>query len=266
MTDKSIRQIPLVDDDGVIVSVEHKNLLLNIPQNSENWVVIMAGGLGTRLRPLTDELPKPMIKIGGKPLLESIIEKFIAHGFNNFYISVNFKADLIKEYFGDGHKINANIKYLEEDEPLGTAGALGLLPEKPNHPFIVMNGDLLTNINFNHLLDFHEQYDTLCTVCVREYKNEIPFGVVEVEDSYIQDIVEKPVQEVMVNSGIYVISPDVLDLVPKKTFIEMPTLLQQITKDGRKCTAFPIHEYWLDIGRIDDLEKAQHEFLKVIDG
>lgn len=259
---RQLHQIPVVDEDGRILRVEILDDLLR-PAKRDNIVVLMAGGLGTRLRPLTHECPKPLLKVGNKPILETILLNFIEHGFYRFYLSVNYKADMIKEYFGDGSRWNVEIRYLHEEKSLGTAGALSLLPEVPDAPFFVMNGDLLTKVNFGQLLDFHRTHRAYATMCVREYDHQVPYGVVRLNRHQLLGIEEKPVQRFFVNAGIYVLEPDTLSLIPENDFFDMPSLFELLVQQEKQTIAFPIREYWLDIGRLADFERANLEFAEV---
>jgi dTDP-glucose pyrophosphorylase len=256
---RQIYQIPIVDDEGRLVKIEELSSLLKTNAKN-NRVILMAGGLGTRLRPLTEDMPKPMLKVGNKPILETIIENFAKYGFVNITISVNYKADMIKEYFGDGANLGVNIDYIEESKRLGTAGALSLIKDRPQEPFFVMNADLLTNVNFEHLLDFHMIEHSVATMCVREFDYQVPYGVIEMEGSKIVSIREKPVHKFFVNAGIYTLSPQIFEYIPKDEFYDMPTLFDDIIKDNLKSISFPVHEYWLDIGHMSDFEKAQNEY------
>ncbi|MGQ9826160.1 MAG: nucleotidyltransferase family protein, partial [Desulfotomaculales bacterium] len=233
------------------------------PKKRNNVVVIMAGGLGSRLRPLTDECPKPLLKVGGKPLLETILENFLEYGLYNFYFSVNYRAEMIREYFGDGSRWGANIEYINEEKRLGTAGALSLLPEKPKNTVLVMNGDLLTKINFEHLLDFHADTKADATMCVKEYNFQIPYGVVKTDRHRLIEIEEKPVKTFFISAGIYAIEPAVIDLIPRNTYFDMPGLFEKLIKENREAAVFPIREYWLDIGHKEDFERANGEFSEV---
>ncbi|MEA2051168.1 MAG: nucleotidyltransferase family protein [Campylobacterota bacterium] len=259
---KKLYQIPIVDNDGKLVDIEDLATLLKIT-TKRNRVILMAGGLGTRLRPLTEDTPKPLLKVGNKPILETIIENFAKYGFVNITISVNYKADMIKEYFGDGSKLGVNIDYIQETKRLGTAGALSLIKNRPQEPFFVMNADLLTNVNFSHLLDFHSFENSVATMCVREYDYQVPYGVIETNGSDITSIKEKPIQSFFVNAGIYTLSPQVFELIPKNEFYDMPTLFEDIIQKSLKTISFPVHEYWMDIGRISDFEQAQVEYSEV---
>ncbi|MBI4191187.1 MAG: nucleotidyltransferase family protein [Betaproteobacteria bacterium] len=259
MRQKQLHQIPILDEEGRLVGVEIMDDLLQ-PVNRQNQVVIMAGGLGSRLRPLTDECPKPMLRVGDKPILETILENFIEYGFSQFHFSVNYKSDMIKEHFGDGSEWNVKIRYLEEEQQLGTAGALRLLVPAPRLPLIVMNGDLLTKINFQHLLDFHASHNAAATMCVREYEQQIPYGMVSIEGHRLVGVKEKPAQKFFVNAGIYVLNPGALDYLPAASAIDMPDLFNRVMDGGGQAAVFPLREYWLDIGRIDDLERARNEY------
>ena len=259
---KKLYQIPIVDDSGKLVDIEDLAALLKV-NNRRNRVILMAGGLGTRLRPLTENIPKPLLKVGNKPILETIIENFAKYGFANITISVNYKADMIKEYFGDGSKLGVNIDYIEETKRLGTAGALSLIKNRPQEPFFVMNADLLTNVNFSHLLDFHSFENSIATMCVREYDYQVPYGVIETNGSDIVSIKEKPIQSFFVNAGIYTLSPQVFEIIPKNEFYDMPTLFEDMIQKELKTISFPVHEYWMDIGRMADFEQAQVEYSEI---
>ncbi len=254
-----VYQIPIVDDDNILYDVEDLATLL-VNANKRNKVVLMAGGLGTRLQPLTNETPKPLLKVGAKPILETIIENFANYGFKDIIISVNYKSEMIKEYFGDGSKFGVNIAYIEETKRLGTAGALSLLKYHINEPFFVMNGDLLTNVNFSHLLDFHSFGNAMATMCVREFKYQIPYGVIKVSNDKITSITEKPIQTFFVNAGIYLLNPKVLEHIPKDEFYDMPTLFEKLISEQKNVLSFPIHEYWLDIGQHNDFIQANNEY------
>jgi dTDP-glucose pyrophosphorylase len=256
MKQRRIHQIPLLDQNGRVLGIESIDELLQ-PTRRENWVVLMAGGLGSRLRPLTDQCPKPMLMIGDRPILETILENFIDQGFYKFYISVNYMAERIKSYFGNGSRWGVEIRYLEENKRLGTAGALTLMPTCPNEPFFVMNGDILARVNFLAMLDFHNLHRSMATMGVRQFTHTIPYGVVRLDGHSLVDIVEKPQDKVFVSSGIYLLSPEVVQKIPEDVFFDMPTLFQELVNEGWQISGFPIHEYWIDIGRIEDLEQAR---------
>lgn len=257
--------LPVVDDAGRLVDVltfDH----LKATHRKENPVFIMAGGFGTRLRPLTDNCPKPMLRIGDKPILERIIERFMVHGFYRFYLSTHYLPEMIRHHFGDGSKWGVQIEYVHEDAPLGTGGALALLPESVGHlPLIMMNGDILTKINFSNLLDYHNERHCAATMCVREYEHQVPFGVISIDGLTITQMIEKPVHRFFVNAGIYVLDHKLVQQVRQGERIDMPTLLQNEMEQGGSICSFPIHEYWLDIGRMDDFQKAQQDVTVVFD-
>ena len=257
--------LPVVDDFGRLVDVltfDH----LKSTHRKDNPVFIMAGGFGTRLRPLTDNCPKPMLEVGGKPILERIIQRFIAHGFHRFYLSTHYLPEVIENYFGDGAKWGVHIEYLYEETPLGTGGALGLLPEMTSDlPLIMMNGDILTKIDFSNLLDYHNERHCVATMCVREYEHQVPFGVISIDGLTITQMIEKPTHRFFVNAGIYVLNQKLVKNVRIGQKIDMPTLLQAEMARGGSVCSFPIHEYWLDIGRMDDFQKAQQDVAVVFD-
>jgi dTDP-glucose pyrophosphorylase len=256
-----IAQIPVLDPEGRIFGLETIAELTSVTQ-PDTWVVLMVGGLGQRLRPLTDDTPKPMLSVGGKPLLETIIESFARQGFYKIFLSLNYKADIFQAHFGDGSRWGVSIDYLNEDRRLGTAGALALLPERPKDPLVVMNGDVLTSVDFRHLLDFHDQHAADATMCVREYSFQVPYGVAEIENHRLRGISEKPKHQFFVNAGIYVLAPAALDLIPADETCDMPSLFETLIAGGGAASVFPIREYWLDVGRFDDLEQAQGDYAR----
>lgn len=262
MRDGRVKQLPIVDADGALVGLELLDDMLSAPK-SENWVVIMAGGLGTRLRPITEDIPKPLVPVGGRPVLETIIEQLAGQGFTRIFLAVNYLADQVRDHFGDGSRWGVQIDYLEEETRMGTAGALTLLPERPSAPFLVMNADLVTDIDFRRLLSFHGDQTADATMCVREYKFQVPYGVVETQGNRITQLTEKPQHSYFVNSGIYAIEPEVLDLVPQGHFYDMTTLFDDLLKREGHGVVFPVHEYWIDIGQFDDLERARTDFSQV---
>jgi dTDP-glucose pyrophosphorylase len=261
MRRKSFHHLPLLDDAGRVAGLATLDELIGVTARP-NWVVLMAGGLGRRLSPLTDERPKPLLAVGGKPILETILESFADQGFKRLFLSVNYKADMIRSHFGDGDRWGVKVEYLSETARLGTAGALSLLPEKPTLPIVVMNADVLTRMNFDSLLQFHTAQHAVATMAVREYDFQVPYGVVRLDATHIKAIEEKPVQKFFVNAGVYALSPEALDQVPPQTFFDMPTLFERLI-DARKTTAaYPLRENWLDIGRLDEFERAQTEWAK----
>jgi dTDP-glucose pyrophosphorylase len=266
MERRRLLQIPIVDEQDRIVSLQTLQDLLQ-PKHRENSVLLMAGGFGKRLHPLTDNCPKPMLNVGDKPILEIIIENFVAAGFYRFFISTHYRSEMIRERIGDGRRWNIEVKYVHEDQPLGTGGALGLLPKTQiRESMIVMNGDLLTNLDFNKLLDFHDEHDGVATMCVREYKHCVPYGVIESDGLSVTSMVEKPEYLYFINAGIYVLAPSVLDTVVENQRIDMPALLEQRLKVGERVNIFPVHEYWLDIGSLEDFRRAQAQAAGVVGG
>ncbi len=256
------RRIPIVDAEGVVVGLALPKDEL-VPQGISNQVVLMAGGLGTRLGKLTEDTPKPLLKVGSKPILETILESFIEQGFKYFNIAVNYKAQMIEDYFGDGSSWGAEIRYIRETTRLGTVGALSLLDTPPSGPVFVMNGDLLTKVNFRQMLEFHQVHRQRASVAVRRYDIQVPFGVVEMQGSTIAGIVEKPLLNHFVSAGIYLLDPECLSLIPHNTFYDMPDLLKATLEQGWRVGSFPVHEYWLDIGRLDDFEAANLAYAEI---
>lgn len=262
MRQRGLHQMPVVDGDGVVVGMEVVDDFLKTPER-ENWVVIMAGGLGKRLEQLTRDTPKPMLRVGSRPLLETIVMSYAGQGFRRFYLAVNYKAEQIEQHFGDGHRFGVEIRYLREQQRLGTAGPLSLLPEVPAHPIVVTNADLLTKEDFRDMVCQHGESGADATMAVRDYEMQVPFGVVRERDGYIEAIDEKPVQRFTVSAGIYVLSPNVLELVPRATQFDMPALFEASTHHGLRARCHRIEGYWLDIGRLPDYERANLEFDEV---
>ncbi|KIL97795.1 D-glycero-D-manno-heptose 1-phosphate guanosyltransferase [Paramagnetospirillum magnetotacticum MS-1] len=262
---RRLRHLPVVDAGGVLVGLETESELL-AGEELPNWVILMVGGLGERLRPLTATTPKPLLPVGGRPLLETILLQLAASGFRRVFLAVNYMAEKFEEAFGDGSRLGLDIRYLREDGKLGTAGALGLLPEMPSGPVVVMNGDVLTSVNYRALLDFHAEQAAAATMCVREYDIEVPYGVVEVENSRVRGLKEKPVLTHFINAGIYVLDPVVLGHLETGQPCDMPGLLTKMMAQERPVVAFPIREYWLDIGRLDDFAKANGDYDHVFRG
>jgi dTDP-glucose pyrophosphorylase/CBS domain-containing protein len=259
MESARLLQLPVVDQAGHVVGLETLHDILE-KRYLDNPVFLMAGGFGTRLYPLTQTCPKPMLKVGDKPILEHILESFIAAGFGRFFISTHYLPEMIREHFGNGKHWGINIQYVHEEEPLGTGGALGLLPhEEINLPVFMINGDLLTKVNYRGLLEFHEEHKSIATMCVREYEYQVPYGVIKSDGHRITSMVEKPIMHFFINAGIYLLAPELVRSVQPRTKIDMPTLLEQAMASGKDVTMFPVHEYWLDIGRMEDFHRAQDE-------
>ena len=263
MKQERILQLPVVDELGVIVDLEMITNALDV-EKRENIVFLMAGGFGTRLQPLTDNTPKPLLMIGDKPILEIILNQFIESGFHNFIISTHYKAIMLHEYFGDGSKWGINIEYVYEESPIGTAGALGLLQKNiTNLPILVMNGDLLTKVDFESFLNFHNTNTGIASICVREYDMQVPYGVVNSSNHKLTGIVEKPINKYFVNAGIYIINPSLLESLDGKTYLDMPDLLQRQVNKNFEVNVFPLHEYWLDIGHLENLQQAQRDSKRI---
>jgi len=254
---KSIRRkhLPLVDENNRYVDMlVFDELEFNSKPNS---VVIMAGGLGTRLGELTKHTPKPMLHVGNKPMLENLIKSFSEHGFTKFYISVNFKSEIIKRYFEDGSRFGVEIKYIEEDKRLGTVGALSLLDEEFDKPLFVINGDILTTLDFEQLLNFHNEKNADMTMCTRTYDLQIPYGVVVHDREKVISLEEKPIQKYSINAGIYVLDPAVLKFIPKNEYCDITDLITVVLEKKYSVCSYEVEDYWLDIGQIDDYNKAQ---------
>lgn len=263
--ERKLQHVPVIDAQGRLVDLATVSDLFGVTPN-DTRVVLMAGGLGTRLRPLTETVPKPMLTVGGKPLLEQILGVFADQGFWKISISVNYRREIVQDYFGDGSKFGVDIEYIEEDQAMGTAGALSLLNKRPDGPFIVMNGDLLVSLQFADLLAFHRDLGATGTMVVREYEHQIPYGVVRSANNLMSGIEEKPTERYFVNGGIYVLSPEALDHVVPGSPLDMPSLLTQIKEADQKVGVFPLRDYWRDIGQLDDLEAARSEFDSVFKG
>jgi dTDP-glucose pyrophosphorylase len=263
LAERGVTLAPLVDARGRVVGLYPDALAVSAAR--DNLVVIMAGGRGARLAPLTQSCPKPMLKVAGRPLLQTIIERLQAQGFGRFRLAVNYLAEVIEDHFGDGSAMGAEIRYLREDHPRGTAGALSLLDEPLDAPLLVMNGDVLTRVAFGDLIDFHLEHDAQATLCVREHNFQSPHGVAETEGPRLLSLREKPTFRWLANAGIYCLDPGVLDRMPTEGSFDMPELLTALVADGATVGAFPIHEYWLDIGRPPDFELAQSDFKALFD-
>jgi dTDP-glucose pyrophosphorylase len=268
MRSKNVVAIPLLNQDGKYLRLVH---LIDLeprdsPSNSAarfSFAVIMAGGEGTRLRPLTETIPKPMVEIGGVPLLERQIQRLVNIGITRIYISVNYLGNIIEEYFGNGDGFEIEICYLREQEKLGTAGALSLLPEQPEGSIIVMNGDILTTSDLDSFYHFHVAHGANITVAAIDHRVNIPYGVIRAEGPFITGLIEKPSEQFLCNAGIYALSPQALKHLPKNTHSNMTDLVEICLSGNLPVAVFPVHEYWNDIGTPDDLEKARLHFSKM---
>lgn len=255
MRANKFHQLPVVDANHRVLGLHVWDELF-APAKRENTMVIMAGGLGKRLRPFTEDCPKPMLRVAGKPMLEHIIDRARAAGFSHFVLSVHYLAHMVEEYFGDGDRWQVKIEYQREPQPLGTAGALGLLQPRPDRPILVTNGDVLTDVSYADVIDFHLQHGAAATMAVRQHEWQHPFGVVRTDGINIVSLEEKPIHRTYVNAGIYVLEPSALDLLQKDEACDMPTLFERLQKNGQPTIAYPMHEPWLDVGRPEDLRAA----------
>lgn len=254
-----IRHIPIIDENRVPFDLYDTHNFFNHYQD-KNIAVIMAGGEGTRLRPITNNMPKPMIKIGDQPLLEQIIKKLEKNNFKKIYITVNYMAESIENYVGDGKEFGVQIEYIRETKKLGTAGALSLIETDSDKPFLVMNGDVITEINFSSLLEFHKIHRSALSMAATVYKVNIPYGVVNLANYFVTKIEEKPLKRFFCNAGIYMIDQEVIEMIPKNGYYDMTDLVTQTLKSGLPVMAFPVHEKWIDIGNKEDLEKAMQDW------
>lgn len=251
-----IHQLPVVDENGVVVGLHHWDLLLS-PEARNNLMVVMAGGKGTRLRPHTENCPKPMLELGGKPMLEHIIERAKIAGISNYIISIHYLGHMIEDYFGDGSRWGVKIEYLREDAPLGTAGALSLMTHETDAPILVTNGDVLTDVNYGEIVDFHASHGATATMAVRQHSWEHPFGVVKTSGVDIVGFDEKPIIHSHINAGIYVLQPEALKSLRANEYCDMPTLFTTLKNENSRTIVYPMHEPWLDVGRHDDLQLAR---------
>ena len=254
-----IYDFPVVDEKGRVISIKSIASLLGQKKLS-NPVILMAGGLGTRLAPLTKDTPKPMLKVGKKPILETIIQRFHAQGFRHFTLCVNYKKQIIEQYFEDGAKFGVSINYTKERTKLGTAGALSLLKDI-QESFIVMNADILTELDFKALLNAHYKSKAMLTMCVREFRYQGPYGVIEKKGEFVSKITEKPTQTFLVSAGIYVCEPEILAYIPKNKSFDMPELVGVLLQKKAKVNSYIISDYWIDIGRMDEFNRANEEFI-----
>ena len=262
MKSLGVNHLPLVDEFGRVVGLKIRN---ETPENAirKECVVIMAGGLGSRLKELTQDTPKPMLKIGTQPILETVITGLRDQGFRKFYVSVNYKAELIEKYFLDGSEYGVEIEYLREKTRLGTAGSLSLLPREQFEPLIVTNADILTKTDFAKMADLHRESGADATMGVRTFEMQVPYGVVREEGGIIFDIDEKPIEKYSVNAGIYILSPSTLQCIEQDLYLDMPTLFKRVVKRGLAARTHTIQGYWLDIGRPEDFKRANAEFSDV---
>ena len=258
LRENKISQVGLIDESGILQQIKSQQNLKH-PKTLSNVVLIMAGGEGKRLRPLTNDIPKPMIKVGGRPVLETIILNCSQQGLKKFYISLNYKGESIEKYFGDGMKWGVSINYLKEKKKLGTAGIIKELRDV-KEDILVINGDILTTTDFNKIINFHKTKKSFATMITKKYETVIPYGVVEVKQDVIINIKEKPLLKYNINAGIYIINPTVFKNLNSNEFLDMTELFNLLISNKKKTFIYEIDDYWLDIGRLEDLQKAKYEY------
>ena len=251
-----INAIPIIDENRHVVGLHLLKEIL-VPAQRQNQMVVMVGGQGSRLQPHTKNCPKPMLKVGGKPMLEHILLRAKSEGFRHFVLAIEYLGHMIEDYFGDGSQWEVGIEYLYEESPLGTAGALGLLNPLPDAPVIVTNGDVLTDVRYGELLDFHCSHNASATMAVRLYEWQHPFGVVSIKGVDIVGFEEKPITISHINGGVYVLEPDAIDSLEAGGHCDMPMLFHRLREKGQRTIVYPMHESWLDVGREDDLRQAR---------
>jgi dTDP-glucose pyrophosphorylase len=258
MVANKIQQIPVVDAQHQIVGL-HLWDEITTPPNRTNLMVIMAGGLGTRLLPHTENRPKPLLPVAGKPMLEHIIEHAKLEGFNHFVIAIHYLGNMIEAHFGNGERLGVRVDYIREESPLGTAGALGLLNPLPDLPFVVTNGDVITDIRYGELLDFHIRHVATATMAVRVHEWQHPFGVVQTQGVEIVGFEEKPIARSHINAGVYALEPTALSVLTANAHCDMPTLFERLQANKKRTVVYPMHEPWLDVGRPVDLKMANNQ-------
>jgi dTDP-glucose pyrophosphorylase len=256
MQARYFQQIPIVDGDGRLAGLHLLHDMISTVERP-NWAVVMAGGRGTRLAPLTDVVPKPMLRVAGRPILERIVMHLVGQGVRRVFLAINYLGHIIRDHFGDGARLGARIEYLTEDKPLGTGGALSLLPEPPTAPVLVMNGDLVTQADVGALLAFHDAGSAVATVGVRKYFHTVPFGCVELDGDRLVRLDEKPTMTRLVNAGIYVLSPKLVTALPRNTATTVPDILGNAMNRSEEVRAFEIDDEWIDVGHREQLEKAR---------
>jgi dTDP-glucose pyrophosphorylase len=259
---KAVKQIPVVDENRVVVDLISINDIL-LPEGKDNPVIIMAGGLGTRLKDLTQKVPKPMLKVGQDPILQHIINNFKQYGYNKILISVNYKAEIIENYFQDGYAYGVKIEYIKEKKRLGTAGGIRLAKDYLDKPFFVINGDIFTNLNFDNMMKFHLENNFDITIGTKKYSYQIPYGVIETNDNMVINIKEKPEEEYLISGGIYCLNPEVIGLIPNEQYYEITDLINDCIEKGLKVGNYEIEDYWMDIGKLEDYDKV-NSYMKEI--
>ncbi|CAB1241647.1 D-glycero-D-manno-heptose 1-phosphate guanosyltransferase [Clostridiaceae bacterium BL-3] len=260
---KAVKVIPVVDDNSRVVDLISINDIL-LPEGKENPVIIMAGGLGTRLKDLTKEVPKPMLKVGHDPILQHIISNFKQYGYNKILISVNYKSEIIENYFQDGLAYGVKIDYIKESKRLGTAGGIKLADDYIDKPFFVINGDIFTNLNVDNMMRFHIENKFDITVGTRKHSFQIPYGVIEAENNCIKGLKEKPIVDYLINAGVYCLNPDLVNFIPDNQYFEITDLIGICIKNGGKVGSYEIKDYWMDIGRMEDYNKVNNDVRDLI--
>lgn len=259
MSQRSIKHLPLIDTKYRVMGLKRlQELIAKRPR--PNWAVIMAGGRGKRLGTLTDSVPKPLLPVGDQPLLGTIVRQIQRHGINKIFVTVHYKSEMVISYLRSLAADGLDLEILEERESLGTAGGLRLLPERPRHPLLLMNGDLLTSVNLGNLIDYHTASGRRLTVCTREFNFQIPYGVLTMKGAALADIEEKPAQKLVINAGIYVLDPEVLRALDNGGPIDMPEIIKNTLPDSSGVGCFPLSEFWLDIGNPSEYQRAQAEY------
>jgi len=258
MNARGVRQLPIVTAEGRVVDIVTFEDIMPDRQLPALRAVVMAGGFGTRLQPLTDSTPKPMLPVAGRPLVELLVDQLREAGIKKINVSTHYRAEAIMDHFGDGSAFGVDISYMREDSPLGTAGALGLM-DRPSEPVLVMNGDILTDIDFRAMHCYHQKLGAAMTVAVRRYQVQVPYGVVDSDGPNVLGIREKPEIGFFVNAGIYLLEPEVYAHIPANTYLNMTDLIEKLIGNGQKVSSFPVREYWLDIGQHADYERAQDD-------
>ena len=256
MRAREIAQVPVLDREGHLAGLHLMRELIGKVDRT-NWALILAGGKGTRLRPLTETIPKPMVTVAGRPILERLVLHLVGSGVRRIFLSVNHLAQVIENHFGDGARFGCQLEYLREGVPLGTGGPLSLLPSPPGEPLLVLNGDLVTQVNVGDLLDFHACGGYSATFGIRPYALEVPFGVADIREGRLEGLREKPTIQLLVNAGVYVLAPEVLDLLPHGRAFPITELFTQLLARDCRVGTFLIEDEWADIGRTEELRKAR---------
>ncbi len=251
-----IRHVPVIGADGSLCGIHFLRDLLGVQERS-NVAVIMAGGKGVRLRPITRNLPKPLVQVAGRPIIERLVLHLVSHGIRKIYLSINYLGSMIQDHFQNGNRFGCSIEYLVEERELGTGGALALLPERPAHPLLVLNGDLLTQADIGRLLDFHQDQQVKATLAVTGYRHVVPYGVADVKNGRLERLVEKPSLDFQVNSGIYVLDPSLIDMIEPGVDYPMTRLIDACLEKSLGVGVFPLEDEWRDIGSFNELFAAR---------